>query len=308
MPLSEQRSRLSYMQRRIEDYDVHKWIKDFFEQLTNSKVEQEKQKVKLLEAHTIDKMLEEFGRAEKRCILLDYDGTLIPFHRLPSLAIPGNDVLQLLEELSKDERNEVAVISGRDNESLEKWMGHLPLTLIAEHGAFIRYKNEQWKEQVSHTAEWKEEIRPLLQLFVTRCAGSFIEEKKNTLAWHYRNTNTDLGFVRSRELHNSLLQLIGNTALQVVDGNRVIEIRLVGVDKGTVASKILDHFSPDFTMCFGDDTTDEDMFRTLREKGYTIKVGSGTTAAQYTLWSQKEVLPFLRRFVEPVRKEHYGYA
>jgi trehalose 6-phosphate synthase/phosphatase len=308
MPLAEQRSRLSYMQRRIADYDVHKWINDFFDQLTNIKIEQEKQKVKLLDVHTIDKMLEEFAHAKKRCILLDYDGTLTPFQKLPSLAVPGNDVLQLLEDLSNNPRNEVAVISGRDNDSLEKWMGHLPITLIAEHGAFVRYKNEEWKEHVSHTTEWKDEIRPLLQLFVTRCAGSFIEEKKNTLAWHYRNTDPGLGFVRSRELRNSLLQLTANTALQIIDGNRVIEIRLIGVDKGTVASKILDHFSPDFTMSFGDDTTDEDMFRILREKGYTIKVGNGTTAAQYTLWSQKEVLPLLRRFVEPVRKEHYGYA
>ena len=41
---------------------------------------------------------------------------------------------------------------------------------------------------------------PLLELFVTRCAGSFIEEKQNTLAWHYRNTDPGLGFMRSREL------------------------------------------------------------------------------------------------------------
>lgn len=304
MPVAEQRLRLSYMQRRLADYDVHKWINDFFEQLSTIKAEQEKQKVKLLDERSFNKILDEFKQANKRCLLLDYDGTLTPFQKLPSLAVPGNDVMQLLEDLSKDERNEVAVISGRDNDSLEKWMGHLPLTLIAEHGAFIRYRNEGWKEQVSHTTEWKEEIRPLLQLFVTRCAGSFIEEKKNTLAWHYRNTDPDLGFVRSRELRNSLLQLTANTALQVIDGNRVIEIRLIGVDKGTVASKILEHFSPDFAICFGDDTTDEDMFRILRDKGYTIKVGSGTTAAQYTLWSQKEVLPLLRKFLQPVMWLH----
>jgi trehalose 6-phosphate synthase/phosphatase len=308
MPLTEQRSRLSYMQRRIADYNVHKWINDFFEQLMNIKKEQEKLKVKILDAQTIDKIVHDYSKAGKRSILLDYDGTLVPFQKLPSLAVPDNELLHVLAELSKDEANEITVISGRDNDTLQKWLGHLPITLVAEHGASIRYKNEEWQEQVSQSNEWKENVRPMLQLFVTRCAGSFIEEKKNTIAWHYRNTDPDLGFVRSRELRNSLLQLTANTPLQVIDGNRVIEVRLIGIDKGATASKIFEHFSPDFSLCIGDDATDEDMFRILRNKGYTIKIGNGTTAAQYTLWSQTDVLPLLRKFVALVRKEQYGYA
>jgi trehalose 6-phosphate synthase/phosphatase len=148
----------------------------------------------------------------------------------------------------------------------------------------------------------------LLQLFVTRCAGSFIEEKRNTLAWHYRNTDPDLGFVRSRELRNSLSQLTTNTPLQVIDGNKVIEVRMIGVDKGATALNLYDYFSPDFTICLGDDATDEDMFKALRNKAYTIKIGSGNTSAQYTLWSQTDVLPLLRKFLAPLRKEQYGYA
>ena len=308
MPLQEQRFRLSYMQKRIADYDVHKWISDFFEQLTNIKKEQKMQKAKKIDDRVIEKMINEFRQANKRCILLDYDGTLAPFQKMPSLAVPTNDVLQLLTELSNDDANEITVISGRDSAILEKWMGHLPLTLVAEHGAFIRYKNEDWQQQVSQTNEWKEEIRPLLQLFVTRCAGSFIEEKKNTLAWHYRNTDSDLGFVRSRELRNSLLQLTANTTLQVIDGNRVIEVRLVGVDKGATTLKILHRFAPDFSVCLGDDTTDEDMFRILKDKGYTIKIGTETTAAQYTLESQEDVLPLLRKFLSPIKKEQLRFA
>jgi trehalose 6-phosphate synthase/phosphatase len=184
-------------------------------------------------------------------------------------------------------------------------MGKLPLTMVAEHGAYIRFHNEDWQEQVSVSPEWKDEIRPLMELFVTRCVGSFIEEKKNTLAWHYRNTNPDLGFIRSRELRNSLLQLITNTPLQVVDGNRVLEVRLTGIDKGSTAQKLLAHFNPDFILCLGDDTTDEDMFRQLRDQAYTIKIGSGGTAAKYTLNNQGQVLPLLKRFVQPAWKESY---
>ncbi len=297
MPLVEQRSRLSYMQRRLAEYDVVKWINDFLDVLNLTKEEQRKQKVNVLDRDTVQQMQIEFAHTEKRCILLDYDGTLAPYQKIPNLAVPGNDLLQLLAQLSNDNANEVVIISGRDSDTLQNWLGHLPLSLVAEHGASIRYKNEDWQQQVIVTPEWKDQIRPLLVLFVTRCVGSFVEEKVNTLAWHYRNTHPDLGFIRSRELRNSLLQLITNTPLQVIDGNKVLEVRLSGIDKGVTAQKIVNHFAPEFILCIGDDTTDEDMFKVLRDKAYTIRIGRGNTAAEYTIMSQGEVIPFLKNIL-----------
>lgn len=298
MHLIEQRSRLSNMQRRIAEYDVFKWINDFLSCLRETKAEQEALKVHVLNEENNKKILAEFSGAQKRCILLDYDGTLSPIQKIPSLASPTNDLLQLLKDLTDDHRNEVVIISGRDAETLDKWLGALPVTLVAEHGAAVKPRGEGWKEQATMSSEWKDKIRPMMQLFVKRCAGSFIEEKKSTLAWHYRNTHPDLGFSRSRELRNSLLQLTANTPLQIIDGNKVLEVRMIGVDKGATALNISKSLKPDFVLCIGDDTTDEDMFRVLAGKGYTIKVGRGNTAAEYTILSQNDVFPFLRRFVE----------
>jgi trehalose 6-phosphate synthase/phosphatase len=133
----------------------------------------------------------------------------------------------------------------------------------------------------------------MLQSYVTRCAGSLIEEKQNTLSWHYRNTHPGLGFVRSRELLNNLLQLTANTPVHVIDGNKVLEVRLTGVDKGITALKLLNYFNPDFTICIGDDTTDEDMFKALEKHAYTIKIGNDATAAKYNIPTQADVLPVL---------------
>jgi trehalose 6-phosphate synthase/phosphatase len=295
MPLTEQRSRLSYMKKRLSDYNVVHWVNDFLQQLTNTKQEQETLKVRVLDQGTQQKMVQSYSIAKKRCILLDYDGTLVPLRKLPSMAVPDTDIIKILGQLAEDAANEVIVISGRDGTTLHKWLGTLPVTLVAEHGACIRYKGGHWIEQVSLSPEWKEKIRPLLNLFVTRCVGSFMEEKQNTLAWHYRNTHPDLGFLRSRELLNSLLQLTTNTPLQVIDGNKVLEVRVIGIDKGASARKVMDHFNPDFTLCIGDDTTDEDMFRVLRDNAFTIKIGRGNTAAAYTLLSQQDVYPLLTR-------------
>jgi trehalose 6-phosphate synthase/phosphatase len=308
MPLQEQRTRLSFMQKRLAEYNVEKWISDFLETLRTAKEEQKKQQVNILDNAAISRMMEEFRAATRRCILLDYDGTLAPYQKLPTLATPGKELLELLKQLSEDPHNEVVIISGRDADTLDKWLGNLPLSLVAEHGAAIKFKNEEWQQQVSVSPEWKEQIRPLLELFVTRCVGSFIEEKGNTLAWHYRNTHPDLGFNRSRELRNSLSQLTTNTPLQVIDGNKVLEVRLMGIDKGATAQKLVRHFQPDFTLCIGDDTTDEDMFRVLRDEAYTVKIGGGSTGAKYTLLSQIQVLPLLRKLIFLTRKEHYGHV
>lgn len=294
MPLEEQKQRISAMQKRLSDYNVVQWVNDFLDQLFKTKKEQGKLKVKLLDDSVTRKMQEDYERAEKRCILLDYDGTLAPLTKIPSEAAPSKEALEVLQQLAADEKNEVVVISGRDGGTLERWLGHLPLHFVAEHGSLIRYKNRDWEQQSTMPTDWKDEIRPVLESYVWRCAGSLMEEKQNTLSWHYRNTNPGLGFIRSRELLNSLLQLTTNSPVQVIDGNKVVEIRLTGMDKGMTALKVLDKYAANFILCIGDDTTDEDMFKALQSKAYTIKVGNGSTAAKFSLNAQSDVLPLLR--------------
>ncbi|HEY4286449.1 MAG TPA: bifunctional alpha,alpha-trehalose-phosphate synthase (UDP-forming)/trehalose-phosphatase [Puia sp.] len=300
MPLYEQRNRISLMQRRLQEYDVFKWVNDFMDQLAAVKQEQQKQKVKVLDEKTLNGIRRHYQRSKNRCLLLDYDGTLVPFSRIPSEAAPDNAVRELLGRLCGDERNHVVIISGRDLSSLDRWLGSMPLTLVAEHGASYRPRNGAWQQMVSVSELWKDEIRRVMQLFVIRCAGSFIEEKRNTIAWHYRNTQTGLGFSRSRELLNTLSQLIQNTTLQVIDGNRVVEVRISGFDKGASALKIINETDPDFVLCLGDDTTDEDMFKALEGEAYTIKVNNGASAAQYTILSQQQVLPLLNSLTVPL--------
>jgi trehalose 6-phosphate synthase/phosphatase len=300
MPLYEQRNRISLMQRRLQEYDVFKWVNDFMDQLAAVKQEQLKQKVKVLDEKTLNGIRRHYQRSKNRLLLLDYDGTLVPFSRIPSEAAPDNAVRELLGRLSGDERNHVVIISGRDLSSLDRWLGAIPLTLVAEHGASYRPRNGSWQQMVSVSELWKEEIRRVMQLFVIRCAGSFIEEKRNTIAWHYRNTQTGLGFSRSRELLNTLSQLIQNTSLQVIDGNKVVEVRISGFDKGASALRIVNETNPDFVLSLGDDTTDEDMFKALEGEAYTIKVNNGASAAQYTILSQQQVLPLLNSLTVPL--------
>jgi trehalose 6-phosphate synthase/phosphatase len=302
---AEKKNRITIMQKRLQDYDVVRWVGDFLEQLSIVKREQQKFEVRVVDEKIITMLKEKYEESNKRCLLFDYDGTLAPITRIPSQAIPNKQLIDFLYGLAADENNNITIISGREADVLEKWFGEMPITLVAEHGASIRKKGEKWRQEISGADKWKDEIRPLLKFFVSRCAGSFIEEKKHTIAWHYRNTQAALGFTRSRELMNNLTQLTQNSPLQVVDGNKVIEVRISGFDKGITALKIVNEVSPDFILCIGDDITDEDMFKALEQKpkAYTIKVGYGSTSAKYTIISQAQVLPLLNHLTE---KEYAG--
>ena len=114
---------------------------------------------------------------------------------------------------------------------------------------------------------------------------------------------TAIAFSLTVELLNSLQQLTVNTSLQIIDGNKVLEIRMTGIDKGITATKLINMFRPDFILCMGDDTTDEDMFRTLEDKAVTIKVGNSASSARYNILSQEDVLPFLQQFVKATKPE-----
>lgn len=306
MPPEEQQHRLKLMQNRLADYDVIKWVSDFLDQLDHVKQQQKKQITKMLDEKVMAQIHLHYQVAKSRCLLLDYDGTLVPFARKPEEAAPSKELKKLLYDLASDPANNVVIISGRDEATLEKWLGDLPISMVAEHGATFKLKNEQWLQTASIPNHWKDEIRPILQRFVTRCVGSFVEEKTNTIAWHYRNTHPELGFTRSRELINTLSELLGNTMLQVIDGNKVVEVRMSGFDKGVIALKMVNDYSPEFILCIGDDTTDEDMFKALAERAYNVKVSNSPTAAQYMVFTQKRVLQVLEQLMVPFPQRKFA--
>lgn len=289
MPAQEQRFKMSLMQKRLIDYNVNRWVSDFFAELYAIKKLQQDRISVLLDETSRKKIITKLENAEKRLFFFDYDGTLIPFSRFPSQAEPNEDIKRFLSELTDDERNNVVIISGRDGATLERWLGSLRMILVAEHGAMVKYPMQDWQALAEMRNGWEKDILPVMEMFTKRCNGSFIEEKQFSVAWHYRNVPKQLGFTRSRELIQHLSTILVNTIFQVIDGNKVVEVRVATTSKGQVARKIYNELQPDFTLVLGDDKTDEDMFRELQNDATTIKIGLGNTAALYSIPKQKDV-------------------
>ncbi len=297
MPPEEQVRRNTSMQKRLKLYDVVKWADDFITQVMQSKEKQETLQIKEVNDRIEEEILSSYSNATKRIIFLDYDGTLSPIARLPQLAVPNEDLKRLLQRLSNDENNTVVLISGRPKGVLEEWFGNLPIVLVAEHGAFYRPMHNGWEQTISANVEWKEKLLPLLELFANRCAGSLVEDKALSLSWHYRNADKELGFLRSRELINSLNELSAHLDFQLIDGNKVIEIKAHGIDKGMAARLLLENGEYDFILAIGDDKTDEDLFGAIPPDGFSIRVGLTQSVAKYNFRKQGNVIGLLNKLI-----------
>lgn len=292
MKLDERIERNDRMKKRIKSYNVFSWAEDFLNQLDFIKKEQESFDVKIMTPESIDNLISHYERSNSRLILLDYDGTLIPFSKYPDMALPDERVIQQLTKLSTDKRNTVVIVSGRDKTFLEKYFGKININLVAEHGVFYKINGNNWKIQDKDLENdtWKNVLKPILNKYTERCYGSFIEEKETALVWHYRNAEPDFAFVRANELKEELTEfLLHHKNLQLLEGNKIIEIKKMGFDKGTSVNHFLKISKFDFVLAIGDDHTDEDLFKVLPKDAYSIKVGLVQSLAKYNLTQQYEV-------------------
>jgi len=139
---------------------------------------------------------------------------------------------------------------------------------------------------------------PVLNDYVERTPGALIEEKSYSLVWHYRKVPKELGELRVSELSNNLEYLIKDKGLQLLPGNKVIEIKNMEINKGKAAMNFLLRNEYDFVMAIGDDHTDEDIFKALPETAYTFKVGSTMSAARFHLRNPQEVRNFLNLLLQ----------
>lgn len=209
-----------------------------------------------------------YKKAGKRLFLFDYDGTLTPIVKTPSMAVPSEATLEALEKLTADPKNVVYIISGRDQAFLEQHLGHFPkLGMSAEHGGFMREPGEtKWTNFTeSLDMSWMNEVHEIFEFYTERTTGSHIEVKKSSITWHYRSSDPEWGAFQCRQCQDLLENnLVHKRPIEVLVGKKNLEVRPIAVNKGEIVKRIL-YLNPDaeFVFCAGDDKTDEDMFRAL---------------------------------------------
>ncbi len=183
----------------------------FLHELMDTSAANQETADKMLTAAKTDLIGRKYAQANRRALFFDYDGTLVPIARTPDQALPDAGILDVLLELAADARNDITIVSGRPREFLQSQFGNLRMSLVAEHGAWMKRYGGIWRKRVFPDNRWKQRILPLLELFVERLPASFLEEKECSIAWHYRLSDAESADFMAQELKFELNKLLSRT-------------------------------------------------------------------------------------------------
>jgi trehalose 6-phosphate phosphatase len=213
---------------------------------------------------------------------LDLDGTLIDLAATPEAIRVGDALLDLLAGLRQASGGALALISGRALSDLDARFGSLGAPCAGQHGLERRdAAGRLWRHAAPPGA--KQAIGQALAPLLGRHSGLRLEDKGLSLALHYRQAPRLAGPV-----HRLLARLVvkSGEALQLQPGKYVLEVKPVGIDKGTAILEYLDEspFQGRRPVFIGDDLSDEPGFAAVnRQAGVSIKVGRGKTCAAWRL-------------------------
>lgn len=224
------------------------------------------------------------------------DGTLLEFAREPSAVAPTARLLELLGRLCDVTDGAVAVVSGRSIDDLDRLLRPHKLPVAGVHGLQRRGGHGSALVPPRLDAEL-EAVRPTLNAFAERNPGTLVEDKGFSLALHYR---------KRPDLEDAVVGLIEDLRarlperLELLSGDKVIEIKPAGYDKGAAIAAFMREapFKGRTPVFIGDDVTDEAGFRTVNDLGgVSVKVGGRPTAAKSRLPDVTAVLQWLEELL-----------
>jgi len=305
----ERQRRLETMAKRVESLESSRWAEGFLTRLGRySRRDRRTRRPPTVDEELGQRLRRRFGRARRRTIMLDYDGTIREFELHPDLAQPTPEIRALLRSLAELPGTDVHVVSGRRRRNLEQWLGRLPVYLSAEHGYLARAPGGEWHTLVDLDLSWLRPIERLLRRVAADVPGAHVERKSCSVAWHYRQAEPEYGSWRARELLNDLHQHLAGAPAEILAGHQVVEVRALGVDKGVyVRSVFPEGKEPNhFVLGLGDDRTDHDLLDALPSGSVAGHVGGLLPSTRSPngrredihLVGPGEVREFLRSLVE----------
>ncbi|MBU0574004.1 MAG: trehalose-phosphatase [Candidatus Margulisbacteria bacterium] len=237
---------------------------------------------------------------KKYFLLLDFDGTLTPIVSRPRLAKLSAGRKNVLTKLAKRKDLAVAIVSGRELDDLKRRVGLKDVIYIGNHGFQIEAGNRLVVHPIARKSQkLMERVYKELKAAMN-IAGVIIENKKYTLSVHYRRVKPgETGRVK-RIFQKVTRPYLANKKIKVTGGKKVFEVRPNVVwDKGKAVAWLLERYNKGnaIPVYIGDDTTDEDAFRYLNDKGETILVGRKKTLARRRLASIEAVYKLLKELL-----------
>ncbi len=282
------RRQMEPMRRLVVEKDSKWWAKRFIQSLVSATDQPPRDAVKRLDGQTLMKFA---PSAKKKALFLDYDGTLRGFTVDPAKATPEPALLAALSALELRTDLDVFIVSGRKGEFLRQHLGRFNFTLIGEHGYAYKRRGGDAFELLNPDADldWMPTVREVFDLYAASTPGTHVEQKRSAVVWHYRAADPEFGQWKAVELIGHLKEAIANVPAAIAHGKKIVEVSSQQINKGMAVERFIHETKYDAVLCIGDDQTDETMFRHRSHGAVTIKVGPGTTDAEFRLSGPEQV-------------------
>lgn len=221
---------------------------------------------------------------DRTALFLDYDGTLVPIAPTPDAAVADDALRDLLAALDRRLDGALALVSGRRVADLDGFLAPLRLTVAGLHGLELRRRDGRLVD-CGDAGRVLDRSRDALRRLGARYPGTLVEDKRLTVAFHYRNAPAAEG--EALALAERLAAESGG-GLQLLRGKMVVELLPAGRDKGRAITDLmaLSEFAGRRPVFVGDDVTDEAGFMAANaQDGISIRVGTRNdgTAARWQL-------------------------
>lgn len=245
--------------------------------------------------------LPEIRHAERYALFFDFDGTLADIAERPDDVQVSDDTRCMLDALRGALHGAVAVISGREIDSVDQFLLPVQLAVSGVHGLTRRDAGGNLHAFLfdDHAIQ---AVAARLAPFLAAHSGLLLERKSGAIALHYRQ-RPELEQECRAVMREAVMGLNG---FRLRPGKMVIEALAHDSNKGAAIESFLSEppFMGRVPVFVGDDTTDEDGFALVNSRqGISIKVGLGDTQARYRVSSTQELLSWLRNVLQNLEVE-----
>ena len=254
----------------------------------------------------IDQLLT--GLKGKRLYLfLDYDGTLAPIARTPAKAKLSEEMRRTLRNISQNPLIKPVIVTGRSLPDIKNKVKLPSLTYAGNHG--LEMDKSGIYVNFAREYDYKDAIKGLereLRGNFKSIKGVLLENKGLALAVHYRLVAPDKVPALKQIFDDNVRPYLGRNKFKVRTGKKVLElVPAVNWNKGKfvkwLMNTVLTNNAGTNAFYFGDDLTDEDAFKALGAKAYTVLVGKPRdSAARYYLLNSREVAAVLNKLAKTI--------
>uniref|UniRef100_UPI001CB8C3E3 alpha,alpha-trehalose-phosphate synthase [UDP-forming] 1-like n=1 Tax=Erigeron canadensis TaxID=72917 RepID=UPI001CB8C3E3 len=282
MSAEEREKRHLHNFSHVTTHTAQEWAETFVSELNDTVIEAQQRIRQVPPPLPVEEAIERYLQSSNRLVILGFNATLTEPVDTPD-RIGGDQIREMdfrlhpdlkepLTRLCSDPKTTVVVLSGSDRAVLDENFGEYNMWLAAENGMFLRSTRGDWMTTMPEHSnmDWVDSVKQVFEYFTERTPRSHFELRETSLVWNYKYADVEFGRLQARDMLQHLWTgPISNASVDVVQGSRSVEVRAVGVTKGTTIVRILGEIvhsksisAPiDYVLCIGHSLgKDEDIY------------------------------------------------